>query len=196
VSGAVAILRAAARPAVPWRNGGGLTREVAAHPPGRGFDQLDWRISIAEIGTAGPFSAFPGLERRLAVLQGRLALAIGAQAPLEVGAGTPALHFAGDVLVHARPLDGTVTDLNVMTRRGRFTSTLTLNEATAVVSLGDGPATRVLLALDPLEVRAAGAAWQLAPLDAARCEAQTPLGVAPLATAARFYLIELRPVSG
>jgi environmental stress-induced protein Ves len=30
----VLILRARERFAVPWKNGGGVTREVAVHPPG------------------------------------------------------------------------------------------------------------------------------------------------------------------
>lgn len=58
------ILRAAERPALPWKNGGGVTREVVAHPPGSDLGHFDWRVSIAEIHNAGPFSRFPGIERR------------------------------------------------------------------------------------------------------------------------------------
>ena len=50
-----------------WRNGGGSTRELLAWPAG-----ADWRVrvSVAEIGADGPFSAFDGVERWFAVLSG------------------------------------------------------------------------------------------------------------------------------
>jgi environmental stress-induced protein Ves len=192
VSGTIAILRAAERAAVPWRNGGGVTCEVAAHPLGRGFEALDWRVSIAEIGAAGPFSAFPGLERRLAVLEGRLSLDIGQQPPLEVSPASPAVHFDGDVLVYARPIAGTVTDLNVMTRRGRFTSALTLHEVRAALALAPVATTTLVLALGQLTIRGTAGEWQLSRLDAARCEAGTPFNVVPQAEPARFYMIEMR----
>lgn len=192
MSGAIAILRASERATVPWRNGGGVTREVAAHPPGRGFETLDWRVSIAEIGTAGPFSAFPGLERRLAVLEGRLALDIGQAPPLEVSPASPAVHFGGDALVYARPIAGTVTDLNVMTRRGRYSSALTLHEVRAALALASGATTTVVLALSPLAIHSAAGKWQLSRLDAVRCEANTPLTVVSQVEPARLYVIEMR----
>ena len=54
-------------PPQPWRNGGGVTRELLAWPDGG-----DWRVrvSVADIDADGPFSAFPGVERWFAVLEG------------------------------------------------------------------------------------------------------------------------------
>jgi environmental stress-induced protein Ves len=50
-------VRLADCPFVPWRNGGGRTRELLAWPSAE-----DWqlRVSVAEIEADGPFSAFPG----------------------------------------------------------------------------------------------------------------------------------------
>ena len=47
------------RPATPWRNGGGLTRELVASP-----EQSDWRwrMSVAEVTASGPFSRFDGMK--------------------------------------------------------------------------------------------------------------------------------------
>ena len=70
------ILRAAERRAVPWKNGGGLTREVAAHPPQSDLGNFDWRVSLAEVRRGGPFSSFPGIDRHMAVISGRLELSI------------------------------------------------------------------------------------------------------------------------
>ena len=64
------ILRSAANAAPqPWRNGGGVTRELLCLPAGSGND---WtlRISVADIDADGPFSPFPGVTRWFAVLDG------------------------------------------------------------------------------------------------------------------------------
>jgi environmental stress-induced protein Ves len=39
----------------PWRNGGGVTRELLAWPTPQDWD---WRISVAEVEKNGPFSRF------------------------------------------------------------------------------------------------------------------------------------------
>jgi environmental stress-induced protein Ves len=112
------ILRAAERVATPWKNGGGVTREVAVWPPGAGLDAFDWRVSIAEVNSAGPFSHFPGIDRILAILEGRMALDF-ADSRVELDAYSPPLAFPGDVSCSGTPIGGEVTDLNVMARRGR-----------------------------------------------------------------------------
>ena len=40
--------------ASPWKNGGGVTREVAKSPSQAPF----WRLSIANVDQEGPFSSF------------------------------------------------------------------------------------------------------------------------------------------
>ena len=72
----VLILAAAARTAAAWKNGGGVTREVVAHPAGSDLGGFEWRLSIAEVHRGGPFSVFPGIDRHMAVLAGRLSFAI------------------------------------------------------------------------------------------------------------------------
>jgi len=111
------ILRAADRVAVPWKNGGGVTREVMAWPQGAGFDDFDWRVSIAEVREAGPFSHFDRVERVLAVLDGRMRLEFDGRT-VEIDRRSAPLAFLGDETCHGTPLDGPVTDLNLMTRGG------------------------------------------------------------------------------
>ncbi|MEC4600651.1 HutD family protein, partial [Burkholderia vietnamiensis] len=55
---AVATIRGAALVASPWKNGGGVTREIAAYPPGAALDAFAWRVSVADVGAGGPFSRF------------------------------------------------------------------------------------------------------------------------------------------
>ncbi|MGF1430471.1 HutD/Ves family protein [Kitasatospora sp. LaBMicrA B282] len=106
-------LPAADRTPTPWRNGGGLTREVAAAPDGA------WRVSLAEITTDGPFSLFPGLTRVLTVVAGDgLDLTIGDRPPVTVHPRRP-LTFPGDLPTTARLLGTPVTALNLMLREDR-----------------------------------------------------------------------------
>lgn len=115
------LLRAADRLATPWKNGGGVTREVAAWPPGAGMDAFDWRVSLADVAVDGPFSAFPGVDRVLTVIAGQgLILEVeGRATPLETGAP---FAFPGEAAVAARLTAGPIRDLNVMVRRGAWTA--------------------------------------------------------------------------
>ena len=117
----IALRRAADRVAAPWKNGGGITREVAIWPPGSKFDDFDWRISVAEVREPGPFSAFEGIDRTMAILSGRLELRLADRAIVLDPASEP-FAFAGDVPCEGVPLGGPVTDLNVLVRRGCATA--------------------------------------------------------------------------
>lgn len=110
-----------AAPRMPWKNGGGETIELAVAPPGAGLDDFDWRISCARVAAGGPFSAFPGVDRSLAVLDGAgLRLACGDGATHSLTVDSAPLAFAGELAVEATLLGGPVGDFNLMTRRGRW----------------------------------------------------------------------------
>jgi len=115
------ILRASDRIAVPWKNGGGTTSEVVVYPEGAGFDDFGWRISVAQIAKGGPFSTFPGIDRKLAMLDGRVTLTIEGRA-IALSPDSPPAIFPGDVPTSAELVEGPASDLNVMTRRGAFTA--------------------------------------------------------------------------
>ncbi|MFC1412413.1 HutD family protein [Streptacidiphilus sp. N1-12] len=113
------ILRAADRPATAWKNGGGITREIASWPEDAGPDGFDWRISLAEVAAGGPFSAFPGVDRVITVVDGGgMELTVDGAAHRVAERYRP-FGFAGDADTGCRLLDGPVSDFNVMTRRGR-----------------------------------------------------------------------------
>ncbi len=115
------ILRAGERRPMPWKNGGGSTTEIAIGPAGASLDAFDWRISMAQVATDGPFSNFNGIDRTLAVIRGGgMELTIGDQPAIILDRSSEPLSFAGDTPTTARLLAGEITDLNVMTRRGRF----------------------------------------------------------------------------
>jgi len=103
---------------MPWKNGGGTTWEVAVHPPGAAWSSFDWRISIAEISSDGPFSSFPGMDRALVVIAGNGMRLTGiGEAPIDLR-HHDLVAFAGEAQVDSCLLDGPTRDFNVMTRRG------------------------------------------------------------------------------
>jgi environmental stress-induced protein Ves len=143
------ILRARDRVASPWKNGGGTTTEVARFPPGSDLENFGWRVSIAKVERGGPFSLFPGIDRQLALLEGRLSLTIAGRA-VELSADVEPVSFPGDVATEAAILEGPVTDLNVMTRRGAFTARMTRRRGAIVFDASD--ATTIAFPLVPLAV--------------------------------------------
>jgi environmental stress-induced protein Ves len=116
------LLRASDHKRMPWKNGGGETVEIAVSPEGVGLADFDWRVSMATVATDGPFSVFPGIDRTLSILDGEgMTLFIQGRAPERLTQASEPLPFAADASTSATLIDGTITDLNVMTRRGRFT---------------------------------------------------------------------------
>ncbi|WP_353844890.1 HutD family protein [Rhizobium sp. CSW-27] len=113
------ILKAQDYRRMPWKNGGGETAEIAIFPPGAGLDNFDWRISMATVATDGSFSAFPGVDRTLTILSGGgILLETEGEAAIALNRMAPPHAFAADRDSFAVLLDGSVIDLNVMTRRG------------------------------------------------------------------------------
>jgi environmental stress-induced protein Ves len=110
---------------MPWKNGGGVTTEIAVSPPGAGVSDFDWRISMATVAQAGPFSVFPEIDRTLAILEGAgIVLDIGGVA-VTLTQSSPPHSFPADAPTHGVPIAGPIVDLNVMSRRGRFRHAVT-----------------------------------------------------------------------
>jgi len=102
---------------VPWKNGRGVTRELALWPPGTSLERLDfaWRIACAPVDAPGPFSRLPGLERILVLTEGAgCELVHGAHAPRARLRRLEPYRFAGDWPTAAELPYGPVADLNVM----------------------------------------------------------------------------------
>jgi environmental stress-induced protein Ves len=116
------MLPAAGYRRMPWKNGGGETFEIAVSPQGATLATMDWRVSMAIVAGDGPFSSFPGFDRTLSILEGAgMQLELGEdRARFALTPESAPFHFPADVATCAQLLDGTVTDLNVMTRRGRW----------------------------------------------------------------------------
>ncbi|MDQ0710081.1 environmental stress-induced protein Ves [Arthrobacter woluwensis] len=111
----------------PWRNGGGVTREIARHPRGASDGSWDWRVSIAEVGKAGDFSTFPGMERVISVIDGEL-LVLTVDGEENAMERYRPFRFSGDAVSSSALPTGDIRDLNVIARRGAFKGYLSILE--------------------------------------------------------------------
>ncbi|GAA3090462.1 HutD family protein [Streptomyces rectiviolaceus] len=126
------VLRWSEYRSMPWKNGGGMTREVASGAvqaplasadssadssaePAPGFD---WRVSVADVDAGGSFSSFPGIDRVITLVEGEGMVLTVDGTPHPVGPLSP-FAFSGDAATDCRLEAGAVRDMNVMTRRGR-----------------------------------------------------------------------------
>lgn len=101
---------------IPWKNGGGSTTEIAIGPPESGFEDFEWRVSLATIEKDGAFSMFPGVDRTLALVEGHgMTLDIDGD-PILITDGDPVVAFDGSSTVTAKLSRGGSTDFNAMTR--------------------------------------------------------------------------------
>ncbi|GAB2571331.1 HutD/Ves family protein [Kribbella endophytica] len=115
--------RAADQQRVPWRNGAGLTTELAS---GGSSGDFVWRVSLAEVTEDCDFSVFPDVDRTIILIDGppmtlRLA-GIG-----HTLTSYEPFHFDGGLEVRCQ-VSGPTRDLNVMTRRGRATASVSIEQ--------------------------------------------------------------------
>lgn len=114
------IIRLADCPSQPWKNGLGRTREIAVQPSAAASDDFLWRVSVAEVDSAAPFSSFPGIDRQIVLLDGA-----GFTMTLDDGRvhalTTPFAPFAfpGEARVDVALAGGPTRDFNLMLRRAR-----------------------------------------------------------------------------
>ena len=105
-----------------WKNNLGWTREIHRAPD---RDDYDWRVSIAEIDHDCAFSAFPGHDRVLVLLEGngmRLHLADGDTQDLLPPHSRIA--FRGEDELRCELIEGPTRDFNLIWRRDRVKAEL------------------------------------------------------------------------
>lgn len=93
-----------------WKNGGGITREIAEE---RHSGTLIWRLSMADVVTDGAFSDFSGLTRILTVIDGVGMELSGPDTALDADYAKPVI-FDGETPIMSTLKDGPIRDLNLM----------------------------------------------------------------------------------
>src|SRR5262245_21705054 len=135
---------------MPWKNGGGVTTEIWISPQGSGFAgaTFDWRVSIADVASDGPFSKFEGYDRHIMLLEGNgMRLETKEGGLIDLAPHRPAT-FSGDWSVTGKLRDGPVRDFNLMVARHKGRGSLTCQKLTAPLPLpGDG-SVRIIHAIE------------------------------------------------
>ena len=114
------IIRLADCPSQPWKNGLGRTREIAVQPSVDGGDGFLWRVSVAEVDSAAPFSSFPGIDRQIALLDGAgFTMTLDDGRVHELTTPFAPFAFAGEAKVDVVLAGGPTRDFNLMVRRAQ-----------------------------------------------------------------------------
>ena len=157
-------------PATPWRNGGGVTRELAVWPQATDWT---WRMSVAEVGQSGPFSRFDGVDRWFAVLAGSgVQLVVDQQAHHLTAADAP-FFFDGAASTDCQLTDGATQDFNLMVQRSRtsaqmarvsntleVTVDMAINDSKIIAIYAINTGATVLFNGEALYLPAASLAWR------------------------------------
>ncbi|MEP4191147.1 MAG: HutD family protein, partial [Sneathiella sp.] len=103
----------------PWKNGGGMTREIARSEEGEPY----WRLSIADVTQEGGFSTFAGLRRILTVVEGQ---GMHLQSPAGDIHARPRepVSFAGDTPIKGHLVQGPVQNFNLIYDANKLKATV------------------------------------------------------------------------
>lgn len=135
-----------------WRNGGGVTRTVAASRSGEPDAGPHWRVSLADITADGDFSVFPGMQRYLVLVDGP-ALWLTVDGVERRLSRPEVVSFDGGARTSCR-VDAPTRDLNVMVRRGCAEASVSLTETDSVVLGSSSTSSSFVVVLEgSLEVR-------------------------------------------
>lgn len=95
-----------------WKNGEGYTLEIA-RSAGESLDEFEWRISMADVKSAGEFSKFNGMQRFLTVLEGQ-GISLNIDGELKYLHTLQTVLFSGESVVHCELLAGQIRDFNLI----------------------------------------------------------------------------------
>ena len=165
------ILRAASYRAVPWKNGGGVTREILRVPPEP--TAFDWRLSLATIASPGPFSSFDGYQRTLVLVSGPgVELDFGQHGRTKLTTVGQMVSFDGTWETSCTLLDGPSTDLNLIVSKERTRSASRCVQLTRTepVQTAEWPQTLVCCLSGAVRLtNTAGEVQDLSGVDVAQC---------------------------
>lgn len=100
---------------MPWRNGAGITLEIAREPSAH--SELLWRLSLATVATSGPFSNYAGYRRSVTLIDGDgFRLGIGGQKPVVLDCVGATALFPGEASTTCTLINGASSDLSLMVR--------------------------------------------------------------------------------
>ena len=100
----------------PWRNGQGVTRDIAADD--------GWQLSLADITRSGRFSDFGDSVRHFAIVAGAVILRFAGGRAVACDPSSPVLVFDGGEAPECEVTEGPAQALNLIVQAGRFDARL------------------------------------------------------------------------
>ena len=182
---------------MPWKNGLGITTEIARRPV---EGEIDWRVSVARVAADGPFSKFPGCDRVIVALDGAgMTLthhetgAVAALARLEPWS------FSGDWTTSCVLREGAIRDFNVITRRAAVAAEVAVLLLDGLRSIDLSAATTLLYCVSGSAVTGSELTIPMAPDDTVIVE-RAPvltecLPIRPSGEHATVIRVDIHPIS-
>lgn len=185
------VLRLADLVAIPWKNGGGTTREYAVFPEGAGMADFAWRVSRALVASDGAFSQFPGIDRTLTVVDGAAIDLVFADRTVRLDRASAPFPFPGDVPAEGRIPGAPIEDLNVMTRRGLWRHAVVRHGLDGPIAIRSDDDHTMIVALDAVDVVVDGTAVRLAAGDAVTLDRAATIAITPADAEADILAVHL-----
>lgn len=127
---------------MPWKNGGGVTIDIAVSmlpgfAPGD-WEGIVWRFSRTAIVTPGPFSDLSGFDRRLMLVSGRGLVLEAPAGEIDVRRPHQPVRFAGEAEIVSRLETGPVEVVNLIGDRSRVSIDLACMSGAAAIACPAG----------------------------------------------------------
>jgi hypothetical protein len=166
----------------PWKNGGGVTIDIAgAYRPGAdpaGWDGMIWRFGRTRIERPGPFSDLSGYDRILAVVDGRgLVLHPAGRAPLDAREPFAPVRFPGEWKIASELTQGPVGVVNLIADRASCAIDLAFPAVGSAAAIAGMPC--IVLALDDCVLDIGARPMPLKQDFALRFDAAAPIEMRP-----------------
>ena len=183
----------------PWKNGGGVTIDVAesmlpGFAPGS-WDGLVWRFGRTAIVAPGPFSDLSGYDRHQVLVSGSGLVLETPAGEIDVRQPFKPVRFAGETRIVSRLEAGPVEVVNLMGDRLRVVTDLSCLTADATTSRAAGIHV-IYAATTPCDLAINGNACEVAAGHAVRIEAGESFTIASrLGTAIVASIVPVVPAS-
>lgn len=126
----------------PWKNGGGVTLDIAdASRPGAdpaGWEGMIWRLGRTAIIQPGPFSDLTGYERLQAVVVGSGLVLDGVDGEIDLRQPFRPVRYDGGIALVSRLENGPVEVVNLMVDRALCAADMVVPVAGQDMALGGG----------------------------------------------------------
>lgn len=198
----MSVLRAADYRNIPWKNGRGFSRRIAASPPNADYSKLDWQVSETEIAADTPFSELAALDRQIILVSGP-GIELHCRSDRDavdfvhrIDTLLEPFAFRGDWTTDCCLLGGAVQVLNVITRRGRAAAIVEVCELKAMSTIAIAKRERLVawVARGPLDAYGGWGHARLEAHDSVLVEEESGSEIAvspPVGQAAIVVLIRL-----